>query len=196
LLIAVCGAFFVIGFMEGKRQNVRVVVQPAAETPLSSAITPEVKGAGTPQESSSVNQDRSVRDQLDWYKNVQSGQPQTPVPAGNPAATESAKPAAAKTVDSAPPKSKGGAPAQAQPAAARPGKITYSLQAGAFLQRREAELKASELKAKNFACEVEDPKQADRFFRVRVGSFGTRAEAVAMQRKLAKAGFDCIIKSK
>jgi len=76
LLIVICGAFFAVGFMEGKRQ----VVQARADRPSSGPATiPSESGArsGTTSTTNPAKNgpadDRSVREQLDWYKTIQGG---------------------------------------------------------------------------------------------------------------------------
>jgi cell division protein FtsN len=197
LLIAVCGAFFVIGFMEGKRQAVKVVAQPDSPPASNAAvlpIAPEPRTANTSAQPAAGKPDSSVRDQLDWYKNVQSGKSPTKVVDVNKTAAIPETVTPVKTNES--PKKPAAAPVTKNPAAAKATKISYWLQAGAFMQRHEAELKADELKSKGITCVVDEPKPPDPFYRVKVGSFDTRAEAVAMQRKLEKSGFRFIIKTK
>ena len=71
VLVVVCGAFFVIGFMEGKRQAVPTRVErtpsdPAAGTEAQ-ARGPDAKAADRPTESTPI-EDRSGSAQLDWYQ--------------------------------------------------------------------------------------------------------------------------------
>ncbi len=193
LLISVCGAFFVIGFMEGKRQSVQLLTErsPAATETGSAAgaaapdaATAPVKTAGPPVGA------KSVRDQLDWYKNVQGG-------AGDASkAADAAKPApgaqkapgiSAKTVK----------PARPTPGSMVPAEnVTYSVQVGAFRQRREAEAKTDLLKAKGFQGVIESSQTGDPLFLVKVGRFKSRVDAAATQIQLRKAGFkDCFVKT-
>ena len=198
LLVLMCGAFFVIGFMEGKRQSVQFAADrsPSATEAGSGQVSSpdntrpaETKSAAPPVEG------KSVRDQLDWYKNVQGG-------SSDPLkSAESVKPAPAVVYPGVkkPPTT---APKTAKPESPTPrsmvpaANLSYSVQVGAFRQRREAESKADALKAKGFTCTIEAPQAADQLFQVKVGRFKSRAEAVAMQVRLRKAGFnDCFIKT-
>ncbi|MBZ5496867.1 MAG: SPOR domain-containing protein [Acidobacteriia bacterium] len=197
LLIVVCGAFFVIGFMEGKRQAVQARVE---STPSSSATTaaeiagPDTKAPATGTTATPAT-DRSVREQLDWYKSVQSGQPDarkaTP-PAESAKAMQTPE---TKKPSPSSPNANRAAPAPAVGSMIPAAKVGYSVQAGAFRERREAEIKADALKAKGFPCVIEAPKSADQLYLVKVGKFESRADAVAMQKKLQKAGFPCFIKT-
>jgi cell division protein FtsN len=201
MLIAVCGVFFVIGFMEGKRQAVGMVVQnnklPASNS-VASAVIPDSRES-VPSQPPEKKSETSFRNQLDWYNQVQSDQPQPRVETANSSELKSASAEAGKKSASEASKTIVPSPVKAPKAGIAPAKtakIQYTLQAGAFLQRREAESNAEKMKAKGIASQIEEPKGSDSFYRVRVGAFDTRAEAVAMQRKLAKAGFNCIIKTR
>jgi len=197
LLILVCGAFFVIGFMEGKRQ----AVQPRLQSPPSGSPAPAAEGATTESKTADSGSaitpvtSQSVREQLDWYKNVQRDE--------TGAGTRSTPPVETATVKSAvamknepPSQAKAPQPPAKPPAAAivPDAKAVYTVQAGAFQLRRQADIKAEELKARGFECSIEPSRTAKQLFLVKVGKFDSRADAVAMQRKLAKAGFSCFVK--
>ena len=197
LLIAVCGAFFIIGFMEGKRQPIQARILPNPSSPAASGAG---EGAGTTASAKEVGTnpgaDKSVREQLDWYKKVQQNDA---APAKTISTAESAKTAPANEAKKAPaaqPKGASVAPAVPAPATLVPsGKASYSVQVGAFRQRHDAEVKAEAVKAKGFECTVELSKSADQLYLVKVGKYDSRAGAVAMQRKLTKAGFSCFVKT-
>jgi cell division protein FtsN len=188
LLVVVCGAFFIIGFMEGKRQAVQAReerTQAAPATPDAASAAGAKQPAARPE--TTPVEDRSVRSQLDWYKNVQGAD----------------KGAAQKTVDAAKPESSTTRPDVKKAAASRPqaavsmipaADITYTVQVGAFRQRREAEVKQEALKAKGYSCVVEAPQPANQLYLVKVGKFNTRADAKAMQLRLQKDGFSSFIK--
>ncbi len=196
LLVALCGACFVIGFMEGKRQAIQAKIDAMA--PASLAAAPPNLPASTAGQSAdrapepSPAKDRAGRDQLDWYKNIQRGDIEIRKPAPK---TEIAPPAAAdKTSTIAPTQAKRATP-PAPDVAVPAAKISYSVQVGAFRQLNEAEGKVSAVKAQGFDCFVEPPKTPDQLYLVKVGRFATRADARAMQLKLTKAGFSCFIKT-
>jgi cell division protein FtsN len=181
LLTLVCGAFFVLGFVEGKRQVVQVAAvetgQPAAaESGKSGADL----GAGPVPEETAKDADKAVREQLDWYDNVSVRK--TPQANVAPKAEVAAAPSSAP----APPPV-----AKAQPAAA----IAYSCQVGAFKQSKEAETKAASLKSRGYTTIIEPPSGKNKLFLLKVGQFGTRSEAVAMQLRLKKDGISSFIKS-
>jgi cell division protein FtsN len=189
VLIAVCGAFFVIGFVEGKRQVVgletRVIPathpesQPTATT--AAPVTTPAKGT----------EERSVRDQLDWYNRVnKSGEATKGLePAPEPVKTVVQPATPPPSAHSAAAKDKAAAPKQA------PAKPTYSVQVGAFRQRQEAEAKAASLKSKGYDYVIEPPVPPNSLFLLKIGKFPSRADAAAMQLRLKKDGVGSFIKT-
>ena len=73
-------------------------------------------------------------------------------------------------------------------------KNALSVQVAAFHARREAELKAREIKAKGFDPRIEVPSSSDGWYRIKIGRFDTRAEANAMLSQIKASGFDAMIK--
>jgi DedD protein len=210
LFSVACGAFFAIGFMEGKRQCVQAP-QPGA-APEANPSARQTNSPAASGSSPAADPQSSMRERLEWYKNVQGGGADKPsgaaespekaaapaakivdVPPARPATKET--PAADKAAAAKAPPASDTAAKKTPPPAGKAAKSSYTVQVGAFTQRHEADLKVDALKAKGFSSIVEEPKPPDQFFRVKVGRFDTRAEAVAMQRKLQKAGFICIIKT-
>jgi cell division septation protein DedD len=174
VLILLCGAFFLIGFIEGKRQGTAVgerfaVANSAQEAPLPAGV---VKKAPDPP----------VGEQLDWYRSVNKA-PASDVPTPAAVKVETPQPPAA------PPKPKVTEPKEADVAS------TFSVQVGAFQQRREAENKAASLKAKGYTYFIDLPSASNELFLLKVGKFGSRTAAAAMQTRLKKDGFSCFIKA-
>jgi len=191
LLIVVCGAFFVIGFMEGKRQAIHAQAESLA--PAAADVAGQAAGSSELKpEGGTAGQDRSVREQLDWYRSVQGndaepGKKAESARISNPPAGAEAKKPAASPADAG----AGGAPPAILPKAG----VTYSVQVGAFRQRSEAEVRLGMLKAKGFEGVIEPPSAPDGLHLVKVGRFKTRAQAVALELRLEKAGFSCFIKT-
>ncbi len=191
LLIIICGAFFAVGFLEGKRQVLQTKTEqqapPSPATPSAAAGSGEVKTSA--QAKAAPAEDRSVRDQLDWYKAVK-GTDATSSGSGNVSGARKEAPSP-------------GVPSRSQNEGSKPvgsakassTKSTYTVQVGAFRQRREADIKADALKAKGYDFVVKTPASADGLFLVQVGVFNSKPEAVAMEKKLMKDGFDCILKT-
>ena len=68
--------------------------------------------------------------------------------------------------------------------------IRYSVQVGAFRNRRYAEELLMELQEMDFPTRIE---RGDGFYRVRVGEFETLEEATRMEQRLKRAGYPTVI---
>jgi cell division protein FtsN len=193
LLIAICGAFFAVGFLEGKRQAVQARAdRPSsglAGTPSEAAARAVATTPATPAKNGPA-EDRSVREQLDWYKTVQRGDAATRT-AAEPPKSANTEPAQAEKVT----RPAAGTQKPAAVPKATSGEATYTVQVGAFRQRHEAESKADALKTRGYSFVIESPATADGLFLVKVGNFNSRADAVAMEKRLRKDGFNCFIKT-
>ncbi len=197
LLILICGSFFVIGFMEGKRQGIqhagRQQPDPDAISPTNSADLPTAKATET---QSDAKPDNAVKDQVDWYKDVnRKGEAPVRRLEPPPATHKGTEPAAGSTVDAAATARPGKAVSERPPATTDSGKVTYSVQVGAFRYRQEAETKAAVLKAKRYKYVIEPSGGPENLFLLKVGKYESRADAVAMQLRLKKDGFVTFIKS-
>jgi cell division protein FtsN len=191
LLIAVCGGFFVLGFIEGKRQGHQAGMQAAAEVgPAegSAAAPAQMAQAETAQDSEPAKSE--AEDQpLNWYKNV-NRQEEEPEPAP-PIAANTAKKSTAKA---APPPESSSKP-KTVTSSLSSGSTGYSVQVGAFVKQEEAEIRGRELRSKGFEYRIEPPVPPGQFYFVKVGKYDTRADAVAMQIRLKESGFSCFIKT-
>jgi cell division protein FtsN len=191
ILVLIFGCFFVLGFMEGKRQGYQAGAQIAAETGANPAPAQETP---VPQ-TSALDADAAMEppkeppdeQPLGWYKSV-SGKgekpeiaPPPPVPSPAPEETatrQSVQPAVkppAKTAASTP--------------------SSYSVQVGAFRQKKQVDAKAEALRSKGFDCRIEPPESDEGLYLLKVGRFKSRADAVAMQLRLKKSGFSSFIKT-
>lgn len=170
--IALCGCFFVLGFVEGKRQGFQEGTQNVSESS---------PGESRPAEPESSKSDEQP---LDWYKNVNRSE-DVAAPALEPEPVQSLpepKAAAAEVK-----------PAAREEPIAKPA--TYSVQVGAFRQKKELDAKTKLLEEKGFQCRTEPPQGPDQLHLLKVGIFKTRAEAVAMQLRLKKSGFPSFVKT-
>jgi len=204
VLIAICGCFFVLGFIEGKRQGLQEGTQTAAVaapvTRPDESQTAVAKPSVADTSAAAVKEDAGDQ-QLNWYKNVnrRDGEPEVaPKLTESTSAKKAAEPAPAPKPAVEPAKKATEVPAakpapQEKPAVAGP--VTYSVQVGAFRVRREAENKAKTLKAKGFDCRIEVPRSPDELYLLKVGKFASRADAVAMQLNLKKSGINSFIKT-
>jgi len=180
VLILFCGCFFVIGFVEGKRQGYQAGSQSESESAVK-PVADEVKDPGRPavvadSETPAVKEN-AENQRLNWYKNV-SGQEQK---------NESIPPIEPDPV----PKKETVKPAVSAPAAS----AGYTVQVGAFRQRQQVEVKAQLLRSKGFDCRIEVPQSSEDLYLLKVGQFKTRAEAVEMQLRLKKSGIGSFIKT-
>ena len=93
----------------------------------------------------------------------------------------------------------GGAAAQRAASAAQAGALPaaafiFFVQAGAFTRAEDAEQQKARLAMGGWAARVSEREQAGRtVWRVRIGPYGTRAEADAQQQKLVDAGIEAQI---
>jgi cell division protein FtsN len=187
LLITVCGCFFVLGFIEGKRQGVQEAIRNAA--PPSGGESREAKAAAGSQENK-PGEERSAKEQLDWYKSATDR-----ADAGSKGLE---KTATAPAKEAAPPKPEGQAATSSASLATATAEIktTYSVQVGAFRHREQAEAKAKMLKSKGYdQCFIEPPTSDQQLFLLKVGKFESRAEAVSMRLRLKKEGVTSFIKA-
>ena len=198
VLIAVCGTFFVLGFIAGKRQGYQEGAQTAAESidttaPAEVQAPKQAAGGGA-----AIPADEKPQDQQLWYKNVNRGEGEPEV------LPENTGDAAANVKDAAPAagaakETKSMVPKPAAPKAGKPkaqaGPVTYSVQVGAFRVRREAEAKAKTLQGQGYESRIEVPQSPDGLYLLKVGTFTSRADAVAMQLRLKKSGFYSFVKT-
>jgi cell division protein FtsN len=205
VFIAICGCFFVLGFIEGKRQGFQAGSQAAAESaPKTSSETAQAVASKPAGPDTSAKPPDESDPQLNWYKNVnrRAGEPEIepPPPAANPAkgkvtpAPAAASKTAKKAVGPAPVTMPSAKP-KLQASAARSESVSYSVQVGAFSKRHEAELRAKALRSKGYDSRIESPSSTNQLFLVKVGKFSSRAEAVAMQLRLKKSNFTSFVKT-
>ncbi len=184
VLILVCGIFFLLGFVEGKRQAVQSSLREAgipAPTVLPEPPKADLAAASPASGARKTTEDKAGA-QLDWYDAVsetpksKASEQKAPT-AGTPAVRSSPKPLAPSL---APKTSK---------------RVTYSCQVGAFSQQKEAEAKLSSVKARGYSPFIEAPRSPKEYFLLKVGRFNTRAEAAEMQLRLKRDGIASFIKT-
>jgi len=195
VVVVVCGAFFVIGFMEGKRQSVPTRTEKAPSVPAavtgSAPDQPNVKAADQPTVRKAL-EERPGSAQLEWYKNAQA-KDSAAQKAGSSAKVAKPAPAPAKPPAVVQPQPSKGAAAADVRSMVPAANVTYTVQVGAFKQKHEADVRAAALKAKGYLCVI-DFKSAEQLYLVKVGRFDTRADAKAVQLQLSKDGFTSFIK--
>jgi cell division protein FtsN len=177
LIILICGCFFVWGFIAGKRQGMQLSAISGTDTAtapgMEMTIPPPADTDETAAAVPSLEED-AVQQDLDWYQSVNK-KGNEPVGIQPP---RSSRPAKETTM-----------PTQAAASNVSSATATYSVQIGAFSQRQKAETEARNVRAKGFDSWVETPKSSGKPYRVKVGKFDTRAEAVVVQGRLRENGF-------
>jgi cell division protein FtsN len=167
VLILVIGCFFVWGYMIGKRQGQLAAIagsDSAAGSVADETLSPKANTDNSIAEGSPPETDEVPKNQ-DWYQSVNK---------------------------------KGEEPVEDQPVRKSASKSsavsgTYSVQVGAFRGSKQAEDRARDLRSKGFESRVVPPESSGQFYLVKVGSFGTRAEATAMVQRLKNSSFDCFV---
>lgn len=192
LVILVCGIFFVLGFVEGKRQIMEATLtdRGAPSATAKEPAIPRTGPAATQPVTSLPGADaaKPAADQQTWYDKVNTPARQSkPQPQPDTAVKPAAAPAAP------PPSKPVGGPTAA--AAKTSGATFYACQVGAFRQQKEAQIKAEELKSRGYNPVIDPPASAGGLYLLKVGRFAARAEAVAMETRLKKAGYNCFIKT-
>ena len=181
VLILICGCFFVVGFVEGKRQGYQAGSMTATESAARQIpeMPEEVASGAVPSESEAteVRKDEE-KPQLNWYKKVR----QEPTSGTAGLAPEPPPAPPKETIKRA----------EVPPPATVSG---YTVQVGAFRQRQQAEVKEKELRSKGFDCRIEVPQSSEDLYLLKVGRFKSRADAAAMQLRLKKSGFNSFIKT-
>jgi cell division septation protein DedD len=207
VLIVICGCFFVVGFHLGKRQGIQgetlITAEPQQKPDTESTQANANKPAVSNDEGTKAAKPAASEQKLDWYKNVsrpesgsgtsssvsESGStPKTP-DAVKPTGHSSEKP---KSQASAEPVSSPSETPKSQ-MSAEPG--TYSVQVGAFRDKKEMDVRAKMLRDKGFEYWIESPQAPGQFYFLKVGRFPSRAEAVAMRLRLEQSGFTSFVKA-
>lgn len=193
LFMTACGAFFLIGFMEGKRQGQRArAEQSPAAAPAAASEAVQDRGAAS-ESAPQVVDDAAIRSRLEWYGKVSEPGTATDQPSQSRTAAQDIAVRKAAS-DKAQPRPVPSGSAKKEVAADTAG-LKYSVQVGAFRQADQAESRASALKARGYPCSVVPPGPANELYLVLVGEFVSRADAVAMQMRLKKDGFSSFIKT-
>ncbi len=186
LFIAICGGFFVLGFIEGKRQG----LQEGSLASAGGASQATYDGGGTSQSSDSALLNQMVAEAQQDLVGDKDGPAGETEPAE--AIKESRPPEDART-SSSPTEPTGKLESKEDSVFSAP--TAYSVQVGAFRQREDAEKQARLIRSKGYDCRIEPPGPPQQLYLLKVGRFKTRAEAVAMQLRLKQSGFATFIKT-
>ena len=176
VFIVICGIFFVLGFREGKRQGIQQGEQIAAE---SARETNPVDAKAVPPKEDSGEQP------LNWYQSVNRKDGAPEIPRQTTAGQANDSGLAANSASTS----------QKQANVSNSDSTIYSVQVGAFRMKSEVETKAKEMRTKGYDCRIEEPKSPGGLYLLKIGSYKSRAEAVAMRLRLKNSGIHSIIKT-
>jgi len=212
--LAICGCFFVVGYIlgngtaapsmdyadAGNAGNSKIYDNPAVETygRMNETVREPVSPLSAVTEQQAVQLQTQVPSVAVVSAGTQPDPPEVVVSAAVPPAVnvppvifDKPKPqpeeTPGKTVQAAIEKT----PSSAKQATS--AQAVYSVQVAAFRARREAETKAQELEAKGFESRIELPQTENDYYRIRVGHFATRAEAAEMVKQLKGSGFETMV---
>jgi cell division protein FtsN len=187
MFVAACAVFFSLGFLVGYNERSAPLAAATEGAPASNGLIPPP--VNTPPErapSQPALPPPSASGDLSTEHIVATAAPAKPAPETAPVAKAAAKPAPAKTV-------------AAKPAAAPRAKekAGFTVQVTASRDKRDAEKLVKELKTRGFDVFVVPPQFSDardNLYRVQVGPYETRAEAVRVRDRIAKEGFKPFIR--
>ncbi|PYX27925.1 MAG: hypothetical protein DMG77_17185 [Acidobacteria bacterium] len=174
-LVAVCAAFFAVGYSLGRKSETGITTASAAPSPQPTST--KTKAAGTSQPP------------MTFYKAVEQKD-------ANPELTPPSESKPDSSATQAPPAS-----GQAQtPAANAPDPMTTLPSAGYFVQvaavskQEDAEALVDALKKKQYPAFVAATSTADKLFHVQVGPFSDIKDAEAIRARLISDGYNPILK--
>jgi cell division protein FtsN len=193
VLIAICGCFFVVGFIEGKRQGFQDG-QASAETAHKAnpaSVQAQTQKPAAADASAAPVKENSASPQLNWPKVVTAGDHKDTLLTAKAATEPAIKPVKVAVKEAGKkPAAESGTKPKPQANAAHSEPVAYSVQVGAFRVRHEVETKAKMLRSQGYDCRIEEPKSPEDFYLLKVGKYTSRAEAIAMRNRLKKSGYN------
>src|SRR5215469_15739236 len=176
LLVAICAAFFTMGYVFGRG---------SIPMSASTSIVSTVPGTG----SNAAN-----KPSAGGSKSVETKQPATPDSSvGNPTVSQTASAPApslvpAKTTEDS------GSPAAAAGGGRPVSTASYMVQVAAVSRQEDAEILVNALRKKQYPVLMVGNVPGDSLFHVQVGPFSDPKEAEAMRSRLAGDGYNAIVK--
>jgi cell division septation protein DedD len=186
MFVAACAVFFSLGFLVGYNERPSPAADVAEEVAPTGMIPPPINAPPAPAPPATSND-------LPTEHIVTSQPSAKPAPAPEakppaPAPKTAAKTAAAKTA----------APKTATTSNRTKEKAGFTVQVTASRDKKDAEKLMKELRSRGFDVFVVPPQYSDskdNLYRVQVGPYATRAEAVRVRDRIAKEGFKPFIKN-
>ena len=193
VIVAFFAAFFSVGYVVGYGHGEQTTVAAAEDEPLGlpeRALTAALAREEPPAPRPPTHVAQPTQSSPPAEAKPKPAKP-APAPAAKPKPTQTA---AART---APPKPKS-KPVAPKPAPAKPAPkpavsgSAYHVQVAALRVSKDAQALAGRLKAKGYPAAVSD--KGDGYVRVVVGPFASEAAAKTYRTKLAKDGFDTMLR--
>ncbi len=182
--VAACAVFFSLGFLVGYNERPSATVSAAEEINPAGAVPPLVNPPPEIAQSTPTPLAPSPLGEL----------PTEHIAMAPPAAKPSPAPVAATKPPAPKPATKPKATATTRRATEAAG---YTVQVAASREKKDAEKLVKELRARGLDVFVVPPQFSDakdNLYRVQVGPYATRAEAVRARDRIAKEGFKPFIK--
>jgi rare lipoprotein A len=186
--VAACAVFFSLGFLVGYNERSSNPAATAEEVVPGGVIPPTVN---PPLETAPAT---SSQGNVPAARELPTEHVSVTEPAAKPSKERTASPqrsaAAARAIAKASPAK----PAGRDP---RAGEVGYTVQVAASSAKQDAEKVVKELRARGFDVFVVTPQASDakdNLYRIQVGPYATREEAVRVRDRIAKEGFKPFIK--
>jgi len=190
--VAACAVFFSLGFLVGYNERPSKTLGAVEEVAPSGAVPPTVNpppaGAPTAPPPIASSQSDLLTERIS-----------TPEPAGQAPAEQAAlaKPAPAEPRPAARARNSKTTEGPARSGRTTEARTGFTVQVAASREKRDAEKLVKELRARGFDVFVVPPQFSeakDNLYRVQVGPYATREEAVRVRDRIAKEGFRPFIK--
>jgi cell division septation protein DedD len=192
--VAACAVFFSLGFLVGYNERPSKTVSATEEVTPTGVVPPLVNPPSETLQSASKESPSTVSTDLPMER-IDSPEPPQKAAKGHQDRSEEAalaKPPAAPVKSATKPASPR-APAKGSQVV----EAGFTVQVAASRDKRDAEKLVKELRSRGFDVFVVTPQFSDakdNLYRVQVGPFATREEAVRVRDRVAKEGFKPFIK--
>ncbi len=191
MFVAACAVFFSLGFLVGYNERPAPAASAAeVVTPAAGTIPPPVNSPAEPVATQPASTAASTSTELPTEHIVAPQEAPKALPAPEPNPVTPAPKSASK-----PPAAKPAATKQAPQHSKQ--KAGFIVQVTASRDKKDAEKLVKELKSRGFDVFVVPPQYSDtkdNLYRVQVGPYETKEEAVRVRDRIAKEGFKPFIK--
>jgi cell division septation protein DedD len=193
MFVAACAVFFSLGFLVGYNERPSSAADVAEEVTPTGTIPPPVNAppegaATTPPPAPTVAANGLPTEHIVTPPSAAKAAPAPVAKPSAPAPKTTAKTSAAKTA----------APKTSTTSSRTKEKAGFTVQVTASRDKKDAEKLVKELRSRGFDVFVVPPQYSDakdNLYRVQVGPYATRGEAVRVRDRIAKEGFKPFIKN-